>query len=72
MITRICMCCGEPMGETGDAHPLNRNICASCLSLTDEVPESSVSNFPDFHGKTLVEVDFRPVTAEPVEASAHG
>ena len=72
MSTRICMCCGEPMGEKGDAHSLNPNICASCVSLTNEVPESSMSNFPDFDDKTLVEVDFRPVTAEPVKASAHG
>jgi hypothetical protein len=60
------------MGEKGDAHSLNPNICAFCLSLPDEVPEFSMSNFPDFDDKTLVEVDFRPVTAEPVKASANG
>jgi hypothetical protein len=60
------------MGEKGNAHPLNPNICASCLSLPDELPESSISNFPDFDDKTLVEVDFRPVTTEPTKASAHG
>jgi hypothetical protein len=60
------------MGEKGDAHSLNPNICASCFSLPDAVPESSMSSFPDLDDKTLVEVDFRPVTAGPVKASAHG
>ena len=60
------------MGEKGDAHPLNSNICVSCFSLPDGVPESSMSSFPDSDTETLVEVDFRPVTAEPVKASAYG
>jgi hypothetical protein len=60
------------MGENGDAHSLNPNICVSCFSLPDEVPEPSPSSFPDLDNKTLVEVDFRPVTAEPVKASAYG
>jgi hypothetical protein len=60
------------MGEKGEAHPLNVNICASCFSLPEGVPESSMSSFPDLDAKTLVEVDFHPVTAEPVKASAHG
>ena len=72
MSTRICMCCGEPMGEKGNVHPPNSNICVSCLSLPNGVPESSMSSFPDFDTKTLVEVDFHPVTAEPVKASARG
>ena len=59
------------MGEKGNAHPLNPNICASCLSLLDELPKPSISDFPDFDDKRLVMVDFRPVTTEPTKASAH-
>ena len=66
------MSCGEPIGEKSDADSRNPNICASCSSLSDEMPESSISSFSDFDDKTLMEVDFRPVTAEPVKAFAHG
>jgi hypothetical protein len=48
------------MGEKGDAHSLNPTICASCFSLPDGVPESSMSSFPDLDAKTLVEVDYSP------------
>jgi hypothetical protein len=68
----ICRCCGKPIGEKGCAHSRNPNICASCFSLSDEVPESGIPSFPDFDDKTLVEVDFHPITAEPVKAFAHG
>jgi hypothetical protein len=60
------------MGEKGGARSLNSNICVSCFSLPDGVPESSMSSSPDFDTETVVEVDFRPVIAEPVKASAHG
>ena len=46
------------MGEKGGAHPLNSNICASCFSPPDGMPESSMSNFPDFDDNTLVEGDY--------------
>jgi hypothetical protein len=72
MSTRICKCCGEPMGEKGDARSLNVNLCASCFSLPDGVPESNMSSFPDSDDKTLMKVDFHAVTAEPFKASAHG
>ena len=32
---RICICCGEPMVERGNALSRNPNICASCSSLAD-------------------------------------
>ena len=60
MSTCICKCCGEPIGEKGDAHSLNPNVCASCSSPSDGVPESSMSSFSDFADKTLEEVDFHP------------
>jgi hypothetical protein len=72
MSPRICMSCGKLIGEKGDADSRNPNICASCSSLSDEMPESGMSSLPDFDSKTLVKVDFRLVTAEPVKAFAHG
>jgi hypothetical protein len=46
MKARICVCCGEPISETGNALSRNPNLCASCSSLTDgmgevHTPESS-------------------------------
>jgi len=72
MSVRICMCCGEPMAEKGGVHSLKSNICASCSSFSDETPESSMSRLTDFDENVLVEVDFRPVMAEPVKALSHG
>ena len=36
MMSRVCICCGEPM--PGKATPLSRNpnLCVSCASLTVE------------------------------------
>jgi len=72
MSFRICMSCGKLIGEKGEADSRNPNICAACASLSDEMPDSGLSSFPDFESKTLVKVDFRPVTVEPVKAFAHG
>jgi hypothetical protein len=33
--SRICICCGEPMVELGNALSRNPNVCASCSSLAD-------------------------------------
>ena len=62
MNPRICMCCGEPMAEKGDAHSRNPNTCASCSSLSDGLPESSVSSYPDFDDKLLRELDVHQAT----------
>ena len=32
---RICICCGEPMAQHGNALSRNPNICASCSSILD-------------------------------------
>jgi formylmethanofuran dehydrogenase subunit E len=32
---RICICCGEPMVERGNALSRNPKVCASCSSLAD-------------------------------------
>ena len=64
MSLRICMCCGEPIAEKGGALSRNPNICASCSSLSDGMPESAMSGFPDLDDKMLAEVDFPHVTAE--------
>jgi hypothetical protein len=59
MEPRICMGCGEPLAENGDAHSRNPNTCASCSSLSDGMPESGLSSFPDFDDKMQGEVDDR-------------
>ena len=33
--SRICVCCGEPMIEQGNALSRNPNVCTSCSSLAD-------------------------------------
>jgi hypothetical protein len=35
MNPRICVCCGEPIREGGNALSRNPNVCASCSSLAD-------------------------------------
>jgi hypothetical protein len=41
MNSRICICCGEPMPEEGNARSRNPNLCASCSSLFDGMEDSS-------------------------------
>lgn len=38
---RICLCCGEPMVEAGNALSRNPNVCASCSSM-EEASEPKV------------------------------
>jgi hypothetical protein len=56
MKLRICMYCGEPMAEKGDAHSRDPNTCASCSSLSDGLPESGMSSFADFDDQLVREV----------------
>jgi hypothetical protein len=42
MNSRICVCCGEPVSEKGNALSRNPNICASCSSMADGIDDSSV------------------------------
>ena len=42
MNPRICVCCGEPMVEPGNALSRNPNVCASCSSLADGMEELTV------------------------------
>jgi hypothetical protein len=44
MKSRICICCGEPMPEAGNALSRNPNICASCSSLADGMEDGSASD----------------------------
>ena len=59
------MCCGESIGEQGDPYSRNPNLCASCSSMADGMPESCISNFPNFDDKRQVEADFHPLPPEP-------
>jgi len=42
MKPRICICCGEPLGETSHALSRNPNVCPSCSSLADGMEESNL------------------------------
>jgi hypothetical protein len=46
MKPRICVCCGEPISEKGNALSRNPNMCASCSSLTDGMEDSSTPESP--------------------------
>jgi hypothetical protein len=47
--SRICICCGEPMIERGNALSRDFNVCASCSSLADGMEEESQPNAPEMH-----------------------
>jgi hypothetical protein len=38
----ICICCGEPIADHGNALSRNPNICACCSSLADGMDEVSL------------------------------
>ena len=42
MKPQICICCGEPIAETGHELSRNPNVCASCSSMADGMEESSL------------------------------
>ena len=65
MNPRVCMCCGEPMPETGNALSRNPNICASCSSMADGMDDSNLSDNPSRAVQT------EGVAAEPAEAARH-
>jgi hypothetical protein len=65
MNSRICLCCGEPMSEKGNALSRNPNICASCSSLADGMEESSL---PESTGPVAETIE--PVAPEPIEQHA--
>lgn len=71
MSRRICICCGEPMAEQGNALSRHPNVCASCSSLSDGMPTSNLPSLPDSDDKTQADEDAHPVTADPVTTVAH-
>jgi len=46
MNPRVCICCGEPIPETGNAFSRNPNMCASCSSLADGMDDSDALESP--------------------------
>jgi hypothetical protein len=46
MKPRVCVCCGEPISEKGDALSRNPNMCASCSSLADGIGEVDTPECP--------------------------
>jgi hypothetical protein len=57
----ICIYCGEPIPEKGDAHSRHPNACASCSSLSDGMSESGMSSFADFDDELVREVEVHQV-----------
>ena len=39
MVSRICICCGEPMPEKGGGLAGNPNVCAACAGIAAEMEE---------------------------------
>lgn len=70
MSFRVCVCCGGTIRERGDVYSRNPNLCASCSSLTDGMPDSSLSGFPESIKRTVVRVDSHPAAVEPVKSVA--
>jgi len=46
MKPQICICCGEPMAESGHALSRNPNVCASCSSMLDGMEEIGAEPLP--------------------------
>ena len=63
MKPRICICCGESLGENGDARSGNPNMCACCSSLWDGMSEPSLSSFDVPDDDELVATHYRKVIA---------
>jgi hypothetical protein len=58
---RICICCGESIGEHGDTHSRNPNMCACCSSMWDGRSELSLASFSERDDDLLVTTHFRKV-----------
>jgi len=43
MNPRVCICCGEPIGEKIAALSRNPNLCSSCSSRADGADDADVS-----------------------------
>ena len=44
MKPRICVCCGEPIVEKGNALSRNPNVCASCSSMVDGMDGTALAD----------------------------
>ena len=60
----ICICCGEVMGTREDPYSRDPSMCASCSSLWDGMPESSLSSFPELDDDRTLKVHFHKAAAE--------
>jgi len=70
MRPRICICCGEPMSETGNAFSRNPNMCSSCSSMADGMGDEIASPEQD---PTITEARGRenaPLTPSPEKVRA--
>ncbi|HZR16063.1 MAG TPA: hypothetical protein VFE51_01945 [Verrucomicrobiae bacterium] len=56
----ICICCGEPMVQDGNALSRNPNVCACCSSLADGMDDSALPNVDVGESGALAKK--RPVT----------
>jgi hypothetical protein len=66
MNPRICVCCGEIMGERGNALSRNPNMCSSCSSLSDGM-EDDISTLPAALQKPQRQVEAQSPESRPEE-----
>jgi hypothetical protein len=71
MKPRICICCGEPIPEPGNALSRNPNVCASCSSLADGMEESSISRLAQSDPDPVREQSAREATPSVQEHPFH-
>jgi hypothetical protein len=68
MNSRICVCCGEPMPQQGNALSRNPNVCASCSSMADGMEGLGLPDSPSLARDTreaVAEDQFQEHAAEP-------
>lgn len=70
MNPRVCICCGEPIGEKSDALSRNPNLCASCSSLADGSDEAEFLLLTGPRATESRNTPGAPSTAQPVAAKA--
>jgi hypothetical protein len=66
----ICICCGEPIVEPGNALSRNPNICASCSSLADGMEQSSIASMDAGSPVEPNPPEAAPVSAESPKVAA--
>ena len=70
MNPRVCICCGEPMSERGNALSRNPNMCASCSSMADGMADED-SALEQQQDLTETSPEIAPAAPNPEEIYLH-